>query len=114
MKNFKSNKVCYYDIQAPAEALTDDFLYLTFIAMNNVEAFVTITPSMDSEDIIYCQVSAGDTLLAKHPNKFFISFRSTVSDDSRFYLNTWFDGNKTMLPYANIERCTDKGASITG
>ena len=71
---FKKDKVCYYSISAPQDANPGDYIYLQMVSLSNSEAFVTISSSMTNSDPVYCAISAGTTLLARNPNKVFISF----------------------------------------
>ena len=71
---------------------------------------------MSGEDIVYCKVASGTTLVARSPDKFIISFRSEVSDNSKFYFDTWYApiAQVSETDFQNVELCNDRGASLDG
>ena len=61
---------------------------------------------------VYCAISAGTTLVARKPNKFFISFKSKVTDGSKFFLNSFYSPVLTSDSYHNSQMCSDGGANV--
>lgn len=111
---FKKDKVCYYSISAPATATAGDYVYLRMVSLSNSEAFITIASSMTDSNPVYCAISAGTTLLARNPNKFFISFKSKVTDGSKFFMNAFYSPVLTPDTYDNAQMCSDGGKNLVG
>ena len=109
---FKKDKVCYYSIQAPDNAAAGDYIYLQMVGLSNTEAFITIAPQMTDSSPVYCAITAGTTLVARKPNKFFISFKSKVTDGSKFFLNSFYSPTLTADNYHNSQMCSDGGANV--
>ena len=109
---FKKDKVCYYSISTPPTANPGDYLYLSMVSLVNTEAFITITKSMTETAPVYCAIAAGTTLVARHPDKFFISFKSKVIDGSKFFINAYYSPTLTSDAYQNAQMCSDGGRSV--
>lgn len=89
-----------------------DFVYINFLALSGVETFVTIKAAIDekSRDVT-CNVRSGDTILIRHPNKLYLSFRAK-DVDNKFFINASYAAELTSDSYDNVERCSDKGANL--
>lgn len=81
---FLRDEVCYYWVEAMPNVNKGDLIYVRFIILQNVETFVSIKENIDDPDIV-CNVQAEDWILVRHPNKLYISFKST-GEDSKFFL----------------------------
>ena len=111
---FKKDKVCYYSISAPANANAGDYLYLQIVSLSNSEAFITVAEQMTDTSPVYCAINAGTTLVARNPDKFFISFKSKVTDGSKFFMNAYYSPTLTSDTFQNAQLCSDGGANLIG
>ena len=50
--------------------------------------------------------------MARHPDKFFISFKSKVIDGSKFFINAYYSPTPTSDSYQNAQMCSDGGRSV--
>ena len=82
------------------------------VGLSNTEAFITIAPQITDASPVYCAITAGTTLVARKPNKFFISFKSKVTDGSKFFLNSFYSPTLTADNYHNSQMCSDGGANV--
>jgi len=87
-------------------------IYLEIISLTNAEASVSIGNRIVSEKLIHCGAVAGDVLVAIHPNKFFVSFKSTDSNNSVFFSQSKYSPKPIGKRFMNEGRCDDKGASV--
>jgi len=85
---------------------------LEIISLTNVDASVSIGKRIVSSELILCKAQAGDTFVAIHPNKFFVSFKSTASNASVFFIQSKYSPKSIGKRFVNEERCSDQGASV--
>ena len=86
-KGFDTGDVCYYWIGAMPNTAQGDYIYVNFVALSDIEAFVTIKNAIDEkQNDVTCKVSSGDTILIQHPNKLYMSFKAQ-DFDSKFFIN---------------------------
>ena len=115
--DFKIDKACYYTIQAPSTAPDGGLLYLSFTSLSNVQAYITIGDELvPGDDVVQCFVNTGNTLVARTPNKFLISFQSTVSDNSKFYFDAYYAPFSDVgnVQFDNGSICSDFGENLGG
>ena len=69
--------VCNYEIKGPESTAKDgEFIYLTLDKLDGVTVSVAIgTAITDIQSV--CKPHAGETLIARYPEKFFLSFQAT-------------------------------------
>jgi len=65
-------------------------MYLKLISINQVQVSVIIADSMDANKRIICKMNGGDTVIARAPAKFYISFVSEAKDGSKFFLSSYY------------------------
>ena len=84
-----------------AESRVEDggFIYVEFTSINAVNIFVSIKKSMDDADII-CNVTQGDIILLRHPNKMYLSFIGEGAS-AKFFVNTHYSPSLTSIPFVN-------------
>ena len=89
-----------------------DFIYVNFLALLDLEVYVSIKPAIDegTSDVI-CSVTPGDTILFRHPNKMFVSFKSKALE-SKFYMQAYYSSTVNSDSIDNERRCSDKGSSL--
>lgn len=84
-----------------------DYVYVNFFALSGVQTFVSIKPAIDEgRNDVTCAVQPGDTILIRHPNKLYLSFRSEGAD-SKFFINAIYSPTLNGDSYDNVERCSD-------
>ena len=75
-----------------------------------MDAFVSIKKSMDDIDVV-CNVSQGDIILLRHPNKMYLSFVGKAKY-AKFFVNAHYSPTLTSIPFVNEAKCSDAGANL--
>ena len=52
-------------------------------------------------------------MVARHPQKFFISFQASESDGTAFFFTSYYSKTPTQDLYVNSLACDDKGVSVS-
>ena len=77
-----------------------------------MEASITIGTKIVSAELVTCKVEAGDVFVAIHPNKFFVTFKSTASNASVFFMQAKYSPKPIGKAFVNERQCSDKGVSV--
>ena len=75
------------------------FIYVEFTSIKAVNVFVSIKKTMDDKDVV-CNVSQGDVILLRHPNKMYLSFVGEAAS-AKFFVNTHYSPSLTKIPFVN-------------
>lgn len=65
-------------------------MYLEFVGLYKTESVVSMGSSLSDDTAIFCNVEAGQIIVATHPSKFYVSFKAESSTSSRFFMNAHF------------------------
>ena len=106
---FFNNKVCTYEVKAQA---TQGFIYVKVITLEQAKVTLAIADSLQSQQVITCDMQPNEIYAAKLPSSVFLSFRSKDSDTGRFFFQTSFSAENTETNLANKRRCSDQGLSV--
>lgn len=93
---FKRNKVCYYTLSGPIGAANGDLLYLKVIQNLKVKSVITMALDMnDQTPKVVCNMDAGNVIVARHPQKFFVSFAASETDGTAFFFTAYYSKTPT-------------------
>lgn len=67
----------------------------------------------DQTPKIVCNVQTGSVVVARHPQKFFITFQASESDGTLFFFTAYYSKAPTQDLYINAQSCDDKGKSVS-
>lgn len=80
-------------------------IYLNFIITRNVKSYIYVGRELYSSYVVKCEPQVGDYLIIEYPNKFFLTFVSTATDNTAYYqLDVQYNKFK-QWQYQNDIRC---------
>lgn len=66
----------------------------------------------NSSEVITCDANAGKSLIARYPQKLFISFQATSTTASKFYIQARYDAEYSGKSFDNFDLCSDRGEKV--
>jgi hypothetical protein len=98
-------------VNGPANASDGDLIYFKLITILKSSVSVVIANDMnDGSSRIVCVLNAGQTVVARHPQKIFISFLSQTPSESGFFFQLYFSKQVVAKDlFVNSKVCDDNG-----
>lgn len=67
----------------------------------------------DGTEMVTCKnLMTSGVIVARYPQKFFVSFTATATDGSAFFVEAYYSKKPTQDLFLNAQLCSDKGLSV--